>query len=141
MPQKKHREVMEEQLERRGRKPRSVVVAGIKQTMDEVARSGARYIREVVDGKIKKPSYIKVDIAKFAIEHYLGKPSQKLVLPTDSQGRTIIPYSQLIILATESGKEEPEQLPAPEGEVIDGELVEQAERKGEEVSKNDPQSC
>jgi hypothetical protein len=63
------------------------------------------YLLDVISGRIKKLSNAKIEIAEFAIEHKVGKPKTQLTLPTDSQGRTIIPYSQLIILATEPEKD------------------------------------
>jgi hypothetical protein len=109
----------------RGRPSRDRTMAGVRATIDAAAEVGASYLLDVISGRIKKPSYAKIEVAKFAIEHKVGKPKTQVVLPTDSQGRTIIPHSQLIILATEGNGhgEIPAQIKPPEGEVIEGEVA------------------
>ena len=96
----------------------SVETQGIKTSLIQVARDGVKYLQDVASGKVRKPSYPKIDVAKFAIEHFIGKPKQPVTLPTDSEGRTIVPYSQIILLANK-----PDQEALPPAEVVEGTIV------------------
>jgi len=108
-----------------GRKSSSHVTAGVQATVDAAAYHGAGYILKVASGEVKNPSWPRLDAAKFCIEQKLGKAKTRLSLPTDGQGRTIIPYSAIVILAERADKEEgPALPPAPVVEVIEGEAVE-----------------
>ncbi|HEY33147.1 MAG TPA: hypothetical protein G4O10_08595 [Dehalococcoidia bacterium] len=89
---------------RSGRKKHDKVMAGVQQTIDTTATQAASYLLDVFRGQIKNPDWKRIEIAKFVIEHHLGKPKQKITLPTDSQGRTIIPYSKIIMLAEQANK-------------------------------------
>ena len=57
------------------------------------------YFYEVASGETKKTDWARIKVGEIVLDHVIGKPTQKLVLPLDSQGRSIIPYSQIIVMA------------------------------------------
>ena len=87
---------------RSGRKKHDKVLAGVQQTIDTTATQAASYLLSVIRGEIKNPDWKKIEVAKFVIEHHLGRPKQKITLPSDSEGRVIVPYSQIILMAEQA---------------------------------------
>ena len=87
--------------------------------MDAAAPHAARYLLKVMRGEVKNPDWKRIEVAKFVIDHHLGKPTTKIALPSDAQGRTIIPYSQLVILAEKAEKHQKESSQIVEGEIIE----------------------
>mgnify|MGYP001589010616 CR=1 FL=1 len=80
-----------------GRKPISEHSAEVKRQLAEIAQKGSMYLRQCADSKVK-PSAVKVDIAKYAIDHTIGRPRQQV--DTNISGRLTID-DQLAALTTE----------------------------------------
>jgi len=63
----------------------------------------ARYLRGVIDGTIKKPSWSKIDVCKYILDHELGKPRIKAEI--SGAGGVPLTWQALILLAEQAERE------------------------------------
>ena len=79
-----------------GRKKKTVELANTAQILSGAAPHAARYLRDIATGKVTKPSWSKIDVAKYILDHELGKPRIKAELtgasgvPLDWRGILIL---------------------------------------------------
>lgn len=71
------------------------------------APDAASYLRDIITGKVKRPSWIKFKVAEFIIEHEIGKPPQRHELT--GAGGAPLTWPAIILLAeqAEVGGEKP----------------------------------
>jgi len=67
------------------------------------AKEAARYLRAVVNGEELKPSWPRIDSAKYMLDHAIGKAKSKIELPAGSANF----YFQMILTANKSDGESP----------------------------------
>lgn len=60
-----------------GRKKKVVELANCGLILTAAAPYAAKYLRDVIKGVIKRPSWARVEVAKFIIDHEIGKARQK----------------------------------------------------------------
>jgi len=106
-------------------------LTGCRETMRNAAPYAAAYLRDVVVRKKMRPSPVRVEAAKYIIDHELGKAPQKLLQPGD-KGFTL---QALLLLATQAGPELPEGV---NPEVIAIDLTEEEQEKGSELLNPEP---
>jgi len=98
-----------------GRKRKVVELATCGQILAAAAIPTARYLRGVIDGTIKRPSWSRIEVAKFIIDHELGKARIKAEIT--GAGGVPTTWQELVLLAIAVRERE--------------ELAEQAEIEGE----------
>jgi hypothetical protein len=109
-----------------------------REIMRGAAPRAAAYIRDVVTTKVKRPSYIRVECAKYIVDHQIGKAPQRHELTgVDGKPLTLL---ELCLAAEAAGLLPP--APPPEnggdggGEIIEGEakvLGEEGQKGAEKV--------
>lgn len=66
------------------------------------APDAASYLRDIITGKVKRPSWIKFKVCEFIIEHEIGKPPQRHEL--SGAGGTPLTWQAVILLAEQAGE-------------------------------------
>jgi hypothetical protein len=80
-----------------GRLKKTVELANCQQIMAAAALPAARYLRDVIVGTVKRPSWSRIECAKFLIDHFLGKPKQRTELT--GAGGTPLTWEAVLLLA------------------------------------------
>jgi len=96
--------------------------ASVRDVLELSAPEAARYVRACVNGQERKPHYARLDLAKYVIDHHLGKATTKVSAPVDANGNAIIPYTQIIVMANREQKRLQET--GAVDDFIDAEMVE-----------------
>ena len=75
------------------------------------APDAAAYLRDIITGKVKRPSWARIRCCEFIIEHEIGKPRQKTELT--GAGGIPLDWRALVLLAEkrEGGRDEPDSPP------------------------------
>jgi hypothetical protein len=119
-----------------GRKTKLQEIQDTREIMRGAAPHAAAYLRDVVKRKIKRPSSARIDVAKYIVDHQIGKAPQRHELTgVDGKPLTLL---ELCLAAEAAGLLPP--APPPEnggdggGEIIEGEakVLEEEGQKGAE---------
>ena len=88
----------------------------------------AAYLRDIINGKVKRPSWIKFKICEFIIEHEIGKPPQRHELA--GAGGVPLTWQAVLVLAGQA--ESQGEMPKIVGAVR---LIPQEATKPEDANK------
>jgi len=106
-----------------GRQTKVEELANAGKILSGAAIASARYLSDVINRKIT-PSWARVDVAKYILDHELGKPRQKVQLA--GEGGQPLTWQAIVLLAAQG-----EELPGMPG--IERPLIPEVSKTAEEL--------
>jgi hypothetical protein len=86
-----------------GHKTKAELAGDTIQVLRASAPHAAKYLRDVILKRVKQPSWPRIDVCKFVIEHEIGKPRQKTELT--GAGGTPLTWQAIIVLAEQADQD------------------------------------